>query len=79
MSLVLGLVVGCVKIVHAAFQARFHYGEVLIGERHVYHYVGFVAVEELAQLLNGVGVDLVGGYASAAYLAGHFLALGAGA
>ena len=59
MSLVFGLVVGGVKIVDAAFEASLHDCEILIGERHIDYDIWLVAVEKLAELLYGVGINRV--------------------
>ncbi len=78
-GLVLGLVVGGVEIVHAALQASLHDGEILVGEGDVYHDVGTVAVEQLHELVNGVGIDAVGCHAVGAYGLGHGVAFRLGA
>lgn len=69
MGFLLGLVVGRVEIVDATLQAGLHDGEVLIREGDVDADVGFVAVEELHELLDGICVNLVGDDA-ASYLLG---------
>ena len=60
MCLVLGLVVSSVKVVAAAGKTRIHNGQVLIGQRKVYHQLGLEGTEELLQLLHVVGIYLRG-------------------
>ena len=60
MCLVFWLIVGRVEIVAAASQASVHDAQVLIGQGEVDYQVGLVAVEQLRELLNTVGVHLGG-------------------
>ena len=55
------LVVGGVHVVDAAGKAGVHDGEVLIRQGNVHDEVGFIAVDEVTQLLHIVGIDLGGG------------------
>ena len=66
MCLVLRLVVGCVEVVAAAFEAGVHDRKVLVRKRHVDHDVGFERAEQFAQLRHAVCVDLGGLHAVAA-------------
>ncbi len=64
--LVLGLVIGRVEVVHAAFEAGVHDGEVLVGEGYIDHDVGTERAEQRAQVGHVVGIDLGGFHAAAA-------------
>ena len=76
MSLVARFVVGGIEIVDAALEAGVHDGEVLIGESNVYHHVGAMTAEELAQFGYRVGVDAVGGNVGLSDGLGQRVALG---
>ena len=58
MSLILGLVVGRIKIVASASQAGIHDGKVLIRQCEVYDQFGLVVVEQSLELLNIVSINL---------------------
>ena len=79
MRLVLGLVVGRVEVVAAAFEAGVHDRQVLIRQRHVDHDVGFERAEKFAELRHVVGIDLGGLHAVAADGGRHGIAFGFGA
>ena len=76
------LVVGSVHIVYAAGQAGVHDGQILIRQGNIHDEVGLVAVDEVAQLLDVVGIDLRGGDfgpGGGGQLGGQRVALGFGA
>ena len=76
------LVVGSVHIVYAAGQAGVHDGQILIRQGDIHDEVGLVAVDEVAQLLDVVGIDLRGGDfgpGGGGQLGGQRVALGFGA
>ena len=75
MGLFLGLIVGGVEIVDAAFQASLHDSEILVGERYVDADVGFVTVEELDDFLDVVGIHAVGRDVEGADFCGEPVAL----
>ncbi len=56
------LIVGCVEVVHSAYEACIHNGEVLIGECHIDDELRLVTVEELYELGNAVGVHDISTY-----------------
>ncbi len=61
MSLILRLIVGGVEIVDATLKACLHDGQILIGESYIDTDIGLVTVEKLTELLNRVGIHLIGG------------------
>ena len=76
------LVVGSVHIVYAAGQAGVHDGQILIRQGDIHNEVRLVAVDEVAQLLDVVGIDLRGGDfgpGGGGQLGGQRVALGFGA
>ncbi len=79
MRLVLRLVVGRVEVVATAFEAGIHDRQVLIGQRHVDHDVGFECPEQLAELGHAVGIDLGGLHPIAADGCSDGIAFGFGA
>ena len=79
---VLGLVVGGVHVVHAAGQAGVHDGQVLIGQGDVHDQVGLHLLDEGDDLIDVIGVHLLGGdlrLGLALQLSLHGVALGLGA
>ena len=59
--LVTRLIVSGVEVVHSTFQTCVHDGEVLIGQCHVNHQLGLMALEQSHQFRHAVGIDFVGG------------------
>ena len=57
-SLILWLVIGRVQVVASAGQARFHDGQVLVGQCEVNHQLRAIAAEERLQLFHVVGIHL---------------------
>ena len=78
MRLVLGLVIGRVEVVAAAFEAGVHDRQVLIRQGHVDHDVGTERAEEFAQFGHIVGIDLRGLDTAAADSRRNGVALGFG-
>ncbi len=56
MGLVLGLVVGRVEVVAAAFEAGVHDRQVLVRQRHVDHDIGLEGAEQFAEFGDAVGI-----------------------
>ncbi len=79
MGLVLGFVVGSVKVVDATFKTGVHNRKVLIRQGHVDYKVGLVTVEQSHELINLVGIDRVGGDVGSTYSLGDCIALALGA
>ena len=78
-SLILGLIVGSVKIVDATFKTGVHNRKVLIRQGHVDYEVGLVTVEQSHELLYFVGIDRVGCDVGSAYSLGDCITLAFGA
>ena len=79
LGLIRRLVVGGVEIVDPGFQAGVHDGQILVGQGHVDHHLGFDLADQCDQFRHIVSVDLGGLNPVATDLGSDLLALGEGA